>query len=75
LAIGKFNKSESGAFVIGNGTKDDNRSNAFLIDWEGNTIQAGIVTAPDAIINGKSVQEWFEEKLDKSAQITSNEIP
>ena len=36
-AIGKYNKNKSGnAFEIGNGTNDNNRSNAFTVDWSGN---------------------------------------
>ena len=36
-AIGKYNTRNSGkAFVIGNGTSDKARSNAFAVDWTGN---------------------------------------
>ena len=37
-AIGKYNTKNSGkAFVIGNGTSDTARSDAFTVDWDGNT--------------------------------------
>ena len=36
-AIGKYNTEKSGkAFVIGNGTSDTARSDAFAVDWTGN---------------------------------------
>ena len=42
---GKYNKTSAGAaFVIGNGTKDDNvvtRSDAFIVDWNGNVSATG----------------------------------
>ncbi len=46
-AQGKYNKSDDGdvAFVIGNGTKDDARSNAFAVKWNGTTTAAGDVYA------------------------------
>jgi hypothetical protein len=36
---GKYNIEDSNdkyAFIIGNGTDNDNRSNAFAVDWNGN---------------------------------------
>lgn len=33
------------AFIIGNGTADDARSNALTVDWSGNLITAGDITA------------------------------
>lgn len=42
-AIGKFNKNQAeAAFEIGNGTSDDNRSNAFVVDWDGNVVAKGM---------------------------------
>ena len=41
-AIGKFNIADTtSAFIIGNGTDTDNRSNMFFIDWNGNAWFAG----------------------------------
>ena len=40
--IGKWNNIDSAAFVIGNGSWN-NRSDAFIIDWEGNVSAAGKV--------------------------------
>ena len=49
--IGKYNKEDTEsdpqkqkAFIIGNGTSDSNRSNAFTADWSGNVWAAGSVT-------------------------------
>ena len=40
--IGKFNIADTtSAFIIGNGTDTDNRSNMFFIDWNGNAWFAG----------------------------------
>lgn len=38
-AIGKFNVEDANdtyALIVGNGTADDDRSNAFMVDWDGN---------------------------------------
>ena len=45
LSIGRYNVSNDEfsplAFAIGNGTSDNDRSNAFNVDWDGNTKIAG----------------------------------
>ena len=42
---GKFNVADSTkAFIIGNGTADNSRSNALTVDWSGNTTIAGDLT-------------------------------
>ncbi|MBR2587520.1 hypothetical protein IKE71_04095 [Candidatus Saccharibacteria bacterium] len=50
-AIGKYNvedtettASKQKALIIGNGTSDTARSNAFTVDWSGNTEAAGDIT-------------------------------
>ena len=45
-SIGKYNVSDDSdtyAFIIGNGTADDARSNALTVDWSGNVELAGTV--------------------------------
>ena len=45
-AIGKYNVDDSNgdyAFIIGNGTSNWERSNAFTVDWDGNTFTSGKV--------------------------------
>ena len=37
----KFHRSYNYAHIIGNGTADDARSNAYALDWEGNAYYAG----------------------------------
>ena len=54
-AIGKYNTKNSGkAFAIGNGIKDTARSDAFTVDWSGNTVMEGGLTlgTPLSIANG-----------------------
>ena len=58
-AIGRFNEADTTgadetelgeyAFIIGNGTADNARSNAFTVDWEGNV---NIPAGADFMING-----------------------
>lgn len=46
-AIGKYNEVDQLgdlAFMIGNGTDDSNRSNAFTVDWNGNVDAKNLVT-------------------------------
>ena len=43
-AIGKYNVEDANdtyAFIIGNGTADNARSNAFTVDWSGNVTFGG----------------------------------
>ena len=49
-AIGKFNTLNSGkAFAIGNGAVDTGRSDAFTVDWDGNTVMQGGLTLGTAL--------------------------
>ena len=49
-AIGQYNTKNSGkAFVIGNGTSDTARSDAFTVDWDGNTVMKGGLTLGTAL--------------------------
>lgn len=44
--FGKYNREDSDkAFIVGNGSNDSNRNNAFTIDWQGNTVAIGTSTA------------------------------
>ena len=44
LASGRYNTEFDGPIVVGNGTDDENRSNAHTLDWSGNAWFAGDVT-------------------------------
>lgn len=56
-AIGKFNIADTKntkAFIIGNGTADDKRSNMFFIDWDGNACYKNtLLIGDDAIAPNK----------------------
>lgn len=57
LSIGKYNLNNDElfplAFAIGNGTDDANRSNAFNVDWDGNTEVSGdLEVAQSLIVDG-----------------------
>ena len=46
--IGKYNVNDTNntyAMIIGNGANNSSRSNAFTVDWDGNVISAGDVSA------------------------------
>ncbi len=46
--VGRYNVEDTNdeyALIIGNGTDDSNRSNAFTVDWNGNTKASGKLTA------------------------------
>lgn len=52
-AIGRFNDNQTTtAFEIGNGTDDNNRSNAFTVDWDGSTSIALDTTAQTGTVDG-----------------------
>ena len=55
---GQYNiKNTNGDYadIVGNGTSDSNRSNASVVDWNGNAWYAGVVTS-----NGADYAEFFE---------------
>lgn len=48
MAVGKYNVEDANdkyAFIVGNGTDSSNRSNAFTVDWNGNTTADGTLNA------------------------------
>ena len=50
FVIGKNNKIGDEAFIIGNGSSNDNRSNAMKVDWNGNSTFAGSVESTSIIL-------------------------
>lgn len=57
-AIGKFNDNQqNNAFEIGNGTDANNRSNAFEVDWNGNTTAAGDIEDGSGNVLADKLQE------------------
>ena len=56
---GKYNEIDMEnkyAHIIGNGTSDDNRSNAHTVDWEGNAWFAGSVTTDSVTAKSISIE-------------------
>lgn len=54
-ALGKYNATDATkAVIVGNGSDDSNRSNAYTLDWDGNEVLAGGLTlgTPLTIANG-----------------------
>ena len=47
-AIGRYNIAGPGALIIGNGTDDDNRSNALVVGWDGSLDVGGTVLVPES---------------------------
>ena len=61
---GKYNiPDETSAFIIGNGTTDQTRSNAMTVDWQGNAVFAGTVTGAE----GKTLSQNDYTDEDKEA--------
>ncbi len=69
-AIGKYNDNKSGnLFEIGNGSSENNRSNALEVDEYGNATLAGYLT-----IEGHSTQIGFIYSATKSVAISNTDI-
>ena len=78
LVIGKYNildtvSKESNAFIIGNGTSSDLRSNALTIDWNGNLKTAGLVETTSVILSSPNGTK-FKVTIDDDGILTSTEI-
>lgn len=53
-AQGRYNSNTTAAMIIGNGTDDYNRSDAFVVDWEGNVSASAFYDANGRIGGGGS---------------------
>lgn len=65
-AIGRYNVIDNQneyAFIIGNGTRDDLRSNAFEVDWNGN------VNANNYLINGTNLLSYANIPIINATQV------
>lgn len=61
MTAGKYNANDTNkeyAHVVGNGTSDTSRSNAYTLDWQGNGTFAGTVSSS----TGADYAEYFEWK-------------
>lgn len=67
-AIGKYGNpfNQHLAFLIGNGTSNDLRSNALTVDWDGNTKMAGTLT----MLDHDSPIGFYETKSDTVNKLT-----
>lgn len=51
VGVGAYNQTLSGLFIVGNGTSNNDRSDALVIDYNGNTTLSGTLKAPLADID------------------------
>lgn len=61
-ALGRYNKKDTNnqyALIVGNGTADGRRDNAFTIDWSGNGVFAGNLTANGRFIGPMAYGTFF----------------
>lgn len=61
MTAGKYNANDTNkeyAHIVGNGTSNTSRSNAYTLDWQGNGTFAGIVSSS----TGADYAEYFEWK-------------
>lgn len=42
VVVGRFNADADAAFVVGNGTSDESRSNAMMVGWSGDIYEGGV---------------------------------
>ena len=50
IAFGKYNDPGDYAIMVGNGTSDSSRSNALTVDWSGNLVTSGSISANGRIL-------------------------
>ena len=70
-ALGKCNVEDNAdtyAVIVGNGTADNARSNAFTVDWSGNVEAAGDVSAADDFILTANDNGLYGTKTDGTTQ-------
>ena len=64
--IGKYNSTKSAAFVIGNGTNENNLSDTFIVNWQ------GVASATKLATSGfQDVEQAINSKLDTTAATQS----
>lgn len=76
---GKYNiedAAEKYAHIVGNGSRDTNRSNAHTLDWSGNAWYAGTVEGTAMIVKSSTEgsSKRFKITVDDSGVITATEI-
>ena len=67
--IGRYNANKNSAFIIGNGSSDTERSNAFTVDWDGNITGKSLTSANDLKL-GFGSSNIFKPYFTKGDSIT-----
>jgi hypothetical protein len=75
---GKYNIEDTAnkyAHIVGNGTDDNNRSNAHTLDWQGNAWYAGKVTTGAAPVEDMDLttKKYVDDKVTSLPQLSFNE--
>ena len=73
---GKFNSDQVGfeyAHIVGNGTDENNRSNAHTLDWDGNAWYSGTIEATAIILTSPSGQK-FKITVDDNGTLSATAI-
>lgn len=70
FVVGKNNEIGSEAFIIGNGSSNDNRSNAMKVDWEGNVNVSGDLIGKSLSFNSELSILGTDKYLDLSTTKT-----
>lgn len=74
-ARGRYNKADWGskyADIVGNGTADDARSNAYTLDWDGNAWYQGTVECAGVILKSPNGTRYKITVTDDGTLITTN---
>lgn len=75
---GKYNIEDTAnkyAHIVGNGTDDNNRSNAHTLDWQGNAWYSGKVTTGAAPVEDMDLttKKYVDDKVTSLPQLSFNE--
>lgn len=84
-ARGRFNVADTAnkyADIVGNGTSDSNRSNAYTLDWDGNAEYAGGIKAKGVDIlneldkhNNREVEVVVDDTVAYQKEVPANSLP
>ena len=77
LARGKYNIPDNGqnyADIVGNGKDDNNRSNAYTLDWNGNGWFAGSITTEGIITTSDIELPYLKEIIIKGNTVINEEL-
>ena len=70
---GRYNiVEEKYAHIVGNGTSDEMRSNAYTLDWEGNAEFAGNIKSSNFTVAKEELTEQVKATLDADTTVNGN---